>query len=319
MKNASIDRRGLLGGVSFAFIAAAGLAGGLSAGFPEAFAQDFGAALIEKKESKYNTIYVLRENDKIGMIFGINRKLFTESLYNPADPLELPVLYTRYMTASLAYPQTLTSALEIGLGGGRTASYLNKHMGAGLDLTCVELDPEVIRLAKKYFGVTETPNFRIVAKDGRLYLRETDKQYDLIMVDAYRGTFVPFHLLTKEFFQLAKTRLKPGGVMAQNIEPSTMLFDSAIATLKAVFDQVELFEADGNVVAIAYDGPVKPTADISKNMTDLQAKYNFRHPLPDLLSERKVVSKAPGKVLTDDFAPVEALRATERYNQKRKN
>lgn len=274
--------------------------------------------LLEKKESQYNTIYIYREPDgNLGMIFGVNRRLFTESVYNPQDPKELPVVYTRYMTAALAYPTTLKRVAEIGLGGGRTASYLSRHMGAGLDITCIELDPEVIRMAKKYFGVSETPNMRIVAKDGRMHLRESDAKYDLIMIDAYRGTFVPFHLLTKEFFQLVKSRLTPGGVTAQNIEPSTMLYDGAIATLKSAFDQVDLYPADGNIVAIAYDGPIKPTAEISARMTALQSQYNFRHPLPELLSVRQVVNKADAKVLTDDFAPVESLRATQKHNQKR--
>lgn len=273
--------------------------------------------LIEKRESKYNTIYIMREGADIGMIFGVNRRLFTESLYNPADPRELPVVYTRYMTAALCYPQTLTRALEIGLGGGRTASYLARHMGAALDLTCVELDPEVVRLAKKYFGVAETPTMRIIAKDGRMYLRDTPATYDLIMIDAYRGTFVPFHLLTKEFFQLVKQRLKPGGAAAQNIEPTTMLYDSAVATLKSVFDNVDLFNADGNVVAIAYDGPPPPQAALEARAAALQRRYDFRHPLPDLLAIRQRVTAARAKVLTDDFAPVEALRATKRYNKKR--
>jgi spermidine synthase len=274
--------------------------------------------VIEKKESRYNTIYIRRTPDgNLGMIFGVNTKLFTESEYNPNDPRELPVVYTRYMTAALAYPAELKSALEIGLGGGRTASYLSRHMGSTLDLTCVELDPEVIRLAKKYFGVVETPTMRIVAKDGRLYLRENDGQFDLIMIDAYRGTFVPFHLLTKEFFELVKTRLRPGGAVAQNIEPTTMLYDSAIATLKAVFDTVDLYPAEGNIVAIAYDGPAKPTAALSARMNALQAQYDFRHPLPALLAARQVVTRADARVLTDDFAPVEALRATQRYNKKR--
>jgi spermidine synthase len=309
--NQKLDRRALLFGGALA-----------GSALPVVFVRDAlgqDSRTIEFKESKYNSIYIMREGGLIGMIFGVNKQLFTESLYNPADPKELPVVYTRYMTAALAYPATLTSVLEVGLGGGRTASYLSRHMGGALDITCVELDPEVIRMAKKYFGVTETPTMRLVAKDGRSFLRETDKSYDLIMVDAYRGTFVPFHLLTKEFFQTLKTRLKPGGVTAQNIEPTTMLYDSALATLKAVFDQVEIYEADGNVVAIAYDGPVKAGSEIAGRMSALQAKYQFRHPLPDLLDRRRIVTAANAKVLTDDFAPVEALKATQRYNKKRSN
>ena len=279
-------------------------------------AQD--SVLIEKRESQYNTIYIRREGKYVGMIFGVNRQLFTESLYNPADPKELPVIYTRYMTAALAYPTTLTSALEIGLGGGRTASYLNKHMPA-LALTCVELDPQVIALAKKYFAVVETPTLRIVAKDGRSYLRMDDTKHDLIMIDAYRGTFVPFHLLTKEFFQMVKAHLKPGGVCAQNIEPTTMLYPAAIATLRSVFQHVDVYEADGNIVAVAYDGPAKTTDVLLARAKALQTTYKFRHPLPDLFGYRQmdIATPAGGRALTDDFAPVDYLRATKRNNEKR--
>jgi spermidine synthase len=274
--------------------------------------------VIEKRESQYNTIYIRQEGPYIGMIFGVNRKLFTESLYNPKDPRELPVVYTRYMTAALAYPATLTSALEIGLGGGRTASYLNRHMPA-LNLTSVELDPQVIAMAKKYFGVKETPTLKLVAKDGRSHLRTDQTKHDLIMIDAYRGTFVPFHLLTKEFFTLAKSRLKPGGVIAQNIEPTTMLYNPAIATLKTVFAHVDTYPADGNVVAVAYDGPARTTTSLTQRAAALQAQYKFRHELPPLFNVRQAdIPKPAEKPLTDDFAPVEALRARESdYNKKR--
>ncbi len=295
------------------FVLAAGGYSMLAASAP-AYASP--GTLIEKKESKYNTIYVYRNAGLVTMMFGVNRRLFTESVYNPADPRELPVAYTRYMTAALAYPRTLDSALEIGLGGGRTAAYLNKHMPA-LSLTSVELDPEVIAMAKKYFGLRESPTLTLVPKDGRLFLRQTKARYDLIMIDAYRGTFVPFHLLTREFFQTAKSRLKPGGVVAQNIEPTTMLYDGAIATLKAAFAQVDTFAAGGNVVAIAYDGPRRSDAELAKNAETLQARFGFRHPLPPLLAIRQAAPAGAGKVLTDDFAPVESLRATDRHNQRR--
>ena len=96
------------------------------------------------------------------------------------------------------------------------------HFGAAIDITCVELDPEVIRMAKKYFGVAETPNapYRSEGRPHFSCARPT-RSYDLIMVDAYHGTFVPFHLLTRNSSQLLKSRLNPGGVVAQNIEPST--------------------------------------------------------------------------------------------------
>lgn len=304
------DRRAITAG-----LIAGAMGGGTLIGMGCAQAQPSGE-VIETRESQYNTIYVVRQGEMIAMMFGVNRRLFTESLYNPADPRELPVVYTRYMTAALAYPGQLRSALEIGLGGGRTAHYLHLHMPQ-LDLTSVELDPDVIALARRHFGVTPNEKLRIVQRDGRMFLRQSQERYDLIMVDAYRGTFVPFHLLTREFFQTVKRRLQPGGAVAQNIEPTTMLYEAAIATLKAVFDNVDTYQADGNVVAVAYDGPAKTTAQLQARAGQLQTSYRFRHPLQPLFAARRTVpARPPGRVLTDDFAPVESLRAIDRHNDR---
>ena len=65
---------------------------------------------------------------------------------------------------------------------------------------------------------------------------------------------MPFHLLTKEFYQIVKDHLAEGGVVAQNVEPSTMLFDSAVKTINAVFPQLDFYRADGNIVTVAYAG-----------------------------------------------------------------
>jgi len=138
----------------------------------------------------------------------------------------------------------------------------------------------------------------------------------VIMVDAYRGPFVPFHLLTREFYLTAKRRLKPGGVLAQNIEPTTMLFDAAIATIGSVFDTVELYPASGNVVAIAYDGPPTDHAKLAARAAALQSEYGFKYDLTDMLGDRRLVTKMPDRdPLIDDFAPVEMLKSIVRHNE----
>jgi spermidine synthase len=146
---------------------------------------------------------------------------------------------------------------------------------------------------------------------------KSSASWNVIMIDAYRGPFVPFHLLTEEFFKLIKSKLKPGGVVVQNVEPSTMMFDSAVATIQRVFANVDLYDAGGNVVTIAYDGPKRTQEALLARATALQKQYRFLYPLPDILSERRTVNrKVPGKVLTDDFAPVESLLAIEKHNRK---
>ncbi len=290
----------------------------------EAHAQAQGPrSLVESKESLYNNIYVYKQGSYYDMTFGYNRRLYTESSYNTLDDRELPMFYTRFMTTSLIYAKNVTSVLEIGFGGGRTSWYLHRFL-PDMSVTSVELDPGVEAMARKYFGIRDEPNFKIANSDGRLYLQKSKDKYDIILIDAYRGPFVPFHLLTKEFYQLVKEHLNEGGVVAQNVEPSTMLFDSAVKTIHSVFPQEDFYLAEGNVVTIAYDGPPRSPDELNKSAEDRTAQFKLRYPLAGMLSQRRRLPPdisggtidPSAKVLTDDFAPVETLKAVENHNRK---
>lgn len=292
-----MTRRALAAGL----IAACGA--GASAG-GSAWAQASRYGRIDRRESQYATTYIDRQGPYIAMTFGINECLFTESLYNPDDPAELPVTYTRFMTTALAYTARAERILEIGLGGGRTAMYLHDFLPRA-NVTCVELDPGVIALAQRHFGVRQGPRLRIVQRDGRIFANRDRARYDIILVDAYQGTLVPFHLVTREFFTILKNRLEPGGVVAQNISPDVLNPDNMVATVRAVFDHADLYRAGGNFVLIAYDGPAKTVAQLSARATALQDAYRLRYPLAPMLSGRRAdVTAANARVYTDDFAPV---------------
>ena len=275
-------------------------------------------ALVTEVESLYNDISIYRQTDgKLMLLFGAKRLNYIESIVNPNDPLELPVTYTQSMVAgALAYPAALDEAMIVGLGGGRTSWYLHKSVPE-LSFTAVELDPEVTRLAGQYFNVRPEPNFAIENEDGRVYLSKTDKTFDVILIDAYRGPFVPFHLLTAEFYRLVAAHLKPGGVAVQNVEPSTMLFDSAVATIQSAFEHTVFLRGEGNIVIVGYNGAEKDEAALQKIAAGRQAKYGFRYDLPGLLGRRFTPDwNHETKPLTDDFAPVEHLKAIARHNEK---
>ena len=285
---------------------------------PEALAAGTEPGVIAQVESLYNDIYVYRRpNGFYVLSFGAERLRYTESVVNPTDEFDLPVYYTQSMTAGLAYAPALTSAAIIGLGGGRTAWYHHKSIPE-LEMTAVELDPAVAEIADEFFSVHDEDNFDVEILDGRMWLaRNEDRRFDIIMVDAYRGPFVPFHLLTTEFYELVSDRLNPGGVVVQNVEPSTMLFDSAVATIAAVFDNLVFIEGQGNIVILAYDGPVRDDAELQRIAAERQAEFGFRYPLPDILARRYTPEVGKAEPLTDDFAPVEYLKAIERHNEKR--
>ncbi len=271
--------------------------------------------LLEKRESLYNNIFIFGDKDNVSMTFGQNKRYYTESAMTLSDPGGLSVEYTRYMTVGVAYPPKLDRIAEIGLGGGRTVSYLSASL-PDTGILAIELDKDVVDLAKKYFKFRETAKLRSVVSDGRAFLLKDSEKWDVILIDAYRGPFVPFHLLTREFYTLVKARLNPGGVVVQNIEPSTMLFDSASATLKSVFPSVDLYDGGGNVVAVGHDGPQLSQAELLARAAKIQERYKLRYDLTKLVADRRVLNRPTGKILTDDFAPVETMRAIEQRNEK---
>ncbi|HTR46434.1 MAG TPA: fused MFS/spermidine synthase [Verrucomicrobiae bacterium] len=282
---------------------------------------DDGNKLVDSRESLYNNIYVYREGPYLAMTFGYNKNLYTESLYNPLDDRELPVPYTRFMTVGLAYPRKVDSILEIGFGGGRTSWYLHKFL-PDASVTSAELDPAVMELAQKYFGIKAEQNFNVVQQDGRIFLSSSPRLYDLILIDAYRGPFVPFQLLTKQFYEIVKQHLAAGGVVAQNIEPTTMLFDSAVNTIHSVFANLDFYPAEGNIVVIAYDGKPRTEQELAAIAAERQSALHLRYDLTQLVTSRQSYASAAANVdpkaaiLTDDFAPVEALKAIKKHNQK---
>ncbi|MEP3476654.1 MAG: fused MFS/spermidine synthase [Hyphomicrobiales bacterium] len=279
--------------------------------------------LLEKVESPYNTIYIYKQTPYITLAFGHKSRRYVESRRNPNDLTELPVEYTKSFTIGMAYPKNLNSFLMIGMGGGSTSWYLHKSLPKA-KVVAVELDPEIVRLSRKYYGFKQngkqSENFTISELDGRMHILRKKQKHDIIFVDAYRGQFVPFHLMTKEFFTLAKKRLSKGGVMVQNIEPSTMLYDSAIATISSVFDHVDVYRGGGNIVAIAYDGEKKSIESLIDKATQLQETHKFRYALPDLIQKRAMLLdyNEKTKALTDDFAPVNMLKTIKTHNKKHK-
>lgn len=242
---------------------------------------------VQEIESPYNSIVVRRYGSTVTLGFRVGRCEFIESSKDLSRPHELVVDYTRSSTAALVYPAQLRAVLEIGVGGATTLSYLHTYLPE-TRLTGVEIDPGVVSVAKKDFGLTEDGRLKIVVDDGRKYLAATQDRFDLIMIDAYRGTWVPETLTSVEFFSLVKARLAEGGAVAQNVEPTTLFYDGLAATLAKVFDHVDAYPTEsfgqpGNVVLIAYNGKRKTRTELRAKAVQLQRRYGFFHPLPAIV------------------------------------
>ena len=105
-----------------------------------------------------------------------------------------------------------SDALILGLGGGAFANILQNNLGFNVD--AVELDRRVPEVARHYFGLSDKVN--IIVDDARHYLEETQKKYDVIVFDAYRGEFPPPHVFSLESLTRAKSLLKKDGLIVVN-------------------------------------------------------------------------------------------------------
>ena len=206
----------------------------------------------------------------------------------------------------------------IGLGGGTISTYLGRHI-PDVTIDTVEIDPGVITAAKKYFGIRDSERIRYLDGDGRVFLNRNKQPFDLILCDAFHGGYIPFHLLTREFFRLVKRNLTPDGAVAVNIHDGTKLYVSTIMTMRAEFPSVHLYPTgEGEVIAI---GTLKPRERdwVVARAAELQEKYKFRFPLPDLVAKPlDKLDTAQGVILTDDFAPADLYNALRSSQRKKK-
>jgi spermidine synthase len=273
-------------------------------------------------ESEYNDIYVTKRRNQLTMTFQLKGWDYTESITNLEDPDDLPLNYAKTMTAaSLLYPAATKRILMIGLGGGSISTYYGRAM-PDVHIDTVELDQRVIDVAKQFFGLRDTPRVRYIAADGRVFLNRSKDQYDLILLDAYRGGYVPFHLLTREFYALVKSRLTPGGAVAFNVHDGTKLYHSTVKTLSEVFPTLDLYPSGtGEVIATVSADPKFDRNVLATRAVALQQRYNFRYSPLDVLKRRMsdpVAEAKSGVIITDDFAPVNLYDTIDAPKPKRK-
>jgi spermidine synthase len=245
--------------------------------------------VLFKKQSLYSSIKVV---DYMGRYRTLMIDNALQAFYDMQEK-DYSVDYLKMFAAAAGYMKHAKTALSIGLGGGGMDGILREK---GLEVDNVEIDPDIITVAKKYFGF----NGSVVLDDGRHYAINSKKKYDLIIIDAFNGFAVAQFLLSKEAFMEMKNILNPGGILAVNTVckyiqtggaagPGDRLVYAVNSTLKSVFKNV-FVRADNygivNFVYYASDSGFKP-----------DDKY-----IP-------VDIKGSGIVLTDDFNPVESLTA----------
>jgi predicted membrane-bound spermidine synthase len=170
----------------------------------------------------------------------------------------------------------------------------------------VELDGKLTEIGKRYFHLSG-PRLHLYTADARPWLRASHARYGAIFLDAYRQPYIPFYLVTREFFESARDHLRPGGTFIINVghlPDSNSLEKVVTATLRAVFPHVvrDRVSTDNSLL-------VASTAPLS-GASMLAAHAHVPLALQGLLaatSGRIAPTLTGGTVYTDDKAPVEWL------------
>lgn len=264
--------------------------------------------LVFEKESFYNYIQVA---DQAGRrVLMLNEGQAVHSAYRPGQVLSGGVwdyfVLAPYFTA-LPNPEQVQSVCMVGLAAGTAAKEYTAVYGP-VSIRGVELDPDVVEVGRRFFDMNEQ-NLSVTVQDGRYFLAGTDDSYDVIIVDAYRQPYIPFHLATREFFSLAREHLNPGGVVLVNAGRTASdfrLVDALASTMSQVFPTVLILDVPGVSNSLVIGTDQETTADRVQARLDTISNEWLSYVAAQAVGRIRVFD-GRGLVLTDDRAPVEHL------------
>lgn len=213
--------------------------------------------------------------------------------------------------------------LVLGNGTGTYASQCRKYFGGAdtlgaprLHIEGVEIDQRITDLAEEYFDLSGDVD--IYTYDGRAYLNAVDKQYDVIMVDAYQDITIPFQMASTEFFTLVADHLKDTGVMVVNMNMRSdregSINEYLSDTIAAVFSDVLTVDVPGNTNRELFATNHAAWRDLlqeglrhdASGRGD-SAERAALHDMMEKVARGLTEYHAGGSILTDDKAPVELL------------
>jgi spermidine synthase len=267
---------------------------------------------IFETESQYNYIQVLEDDGY--RYLRLNEGQGIHSAYHPKE-INYYGPWKQFLVAPFFNRPSVTigdiqSMAIVGLAGGTTARQATEVYGL-IPIDGFEIDGQIISVGEKYFEMNQ-PNLNAIAQDGRWGLEHSSRKYDLIALDAYRPPYIPWHLATREYFQIVHDRLTEEGAIAINVGRAPgdrRLIDALVVTLNSVFPSVYVMDVPDTFNSIIY-ATKQPTYEenLFTNLFELTENPDV-HPL--LIEAMKITAlnlmptSESGTVFTDDLAPIE--------------
>jgi spermidine synthase len=269
-------------------------------------------SLLYEKESAYNYIQVVQDGTRTELI--LNEGQAIHSIYDSQSNLthgywDYLLLADSFRPAQAA-PATPRSVAFLGLAAGTGAREYRLAFGDQIQITGVEIDPDILAVGHRYFHLADARAQEVVA-DARYWLDTQAGHYDVIVLDAYRQPYIPFHLTTREFFQQVRAHLNPGGVVAVNVGRTATdyrLVDALASTMAAVFPSVVLLDDPNYENTVVY-ASTEPTTvvDVTHNLGLVSAPLASVAARSALDEGKLRASPYHGQIYTDDLAPIEQL------------
>ncbi|MCH7647255.1 MAG: fused MFS/spermidine synthase, partial [Thaumarchaeota archaeon] len=273
-----------------------------------------GTVIIET-ETQYSHLDVIDSDNKRTLYLNGMR----HSQMDKDNPNELVLKYTKYFHLGSLFNPQLEKILFLGGGGfSGPKNFLENYPDSLIDV--VEIDSKVIDVAKTYFSLKDNPKLQIFNEDARTFLMNSNDKYDLIILDAFATDYVPFHLLTQEYFQILKEHLQPKGVVVSNllgtIEGDTSDLPRAVyKTMKSSFPTVYVFTTAGNSINFVQNLIFVATQDNEQFDRDELENLSYQNNANNLLDDTNYLENyyISGMrtenipILTDEFSPVEIM------------
>ena len=272
-----------------------------------------GEDVVYETQTQYQQLQVV-DDDGIRTLYldGV-----PHSAMDKSNPDRYVFDYTRYFHLPMLAADDVDRVLFIGGGGFSGPKRFATEYNATIDV--VELDPAVIRTAKRYFNVSESDQLRIHNMDGREYLETTNRTYDVIILDAYRADRAPIHLTTVEFMELVSGRMDDDGVVLGNVisartGPRSAFYRAQYKTMDRAFPQVYSFPTSTsgnlqNIELLATNSRETITeAEFARRNQERDIGIDLSGEI-DFYQGDVDVGDAP--LLTDNYAPVDSLLARQ--------
>lgn len=213
--------------------------------------------------SAHHTIHVTDYGYIRVLRFARNRQ---SSMYLDS-PFDTDIEYPGYFHITLAVKPDSVRTLVIGLGGGSVVKRMWRDYPE-MRVDAVELDPDVVDIAYRFFALPEDERIRVFTDDGRRFLETATDTYDIVIIDAFDEDSVPRPLTTEEFLRTVRDRLSPDGAVSYNFIGAvrgerSKPFRSLYRTMRNVWRTVWVFTIDEgvdndgcNIMLIASDAPL---------------------------------------------------------------